>query len=173
MPENGLARRKSSPLYSTRLALTVGLVLSRTSNIEGEQPELQDNKCVCVIMPAPNDPKDVTDNKAPKTPTAFSLGLRPHEPRGHQCNNHGGPLHRSKESVRRQCARLLPLSSSCGSSPHVMPGSLLRTLVPELARPEHELIEKSPYVLPSLLVGEVSFRVKEITGVTNHRLRLG
>jgi hypothetical protein len=53
-----------------------------------------------------------------------------------------------------------------------MPGVLLRTLVPELVRPERELIEKSSYVIPRLLVGEVSFRVKEIPGVTNHRLRL-
>jgi hypothetical protein len=53
-----------------------------------------------------------------------------------------------------------------------MPGALFPTLVPELARPERELIEKSPYVIARLLVGEVSFRVKKLTGVTNHRFRL-
>jgi hypothetical protein len=131
----------------------VGFVLSRASDIEGEQPELQDNERVSVVVPPPDDPKDITDNKAPKTPIAFSLSLRPHEPRGYQCNNHGGPLHRGKESVRRQYARLLPLSPSCWVSPRVMPDALLRTLVPELARPERELIEKSPYVIPRLLVG--------------------
>ena len=150
----------------------MGLVLSRTSDIEGKQPKLQDNKSVCVIVPPPDDPKDVTDDKAPKTPIASSLGLRPHEPRGHQGDNHGGPLHRDKESVRRQYTRLLPLSLSCEASPRVTPVALLPTLDPELTRPERELFEKSPYMIPRLLVGEVSFRVKELTGVTNHRFRL-
>ena len=151
MPEYGLARRKSSPVEIPPEAAKIRLV-SCASDIEGEQPKLQDNERVCVIVPPPDDPKDVTDDKAPKTPIASFLGLRPHKPRGYQCNNHGGPLHRGKESVRCQYPRLLPLSSSCGASPRVMPGALFPTLVPELARPERELIEKSPYVIARLLV---------------------
>jgi hypothetical protein len=59
-----------------------------------------------------------------------------------------------------------------GRLPAAIPGALSRTLVSELVRPERELIEKSSYVIPRLLVGEISFRVKELTGVTNHRFRL-
>ena len=50
-------------------------ILYRPANIQKAEAELQEDKCVSVVVEAPNNPQDITQKEQPEAPIPFEFLL--------------------------------------------------------------------------------------------------
>ena len=69
-----------------------GAVLHSASYVKESQTKLQENQRVRAVVPAPNDPQQITQQKQPERPISLELSLRSDKPGGDHCDCHCRPL---------------------------------------------------------------------------------
>src|SRR5689334_6180753 len=79
--------RVSSPVW-----YSIRVILVRTPDVKQSQEDLQADQCVRVIMPTPDDPQCVAEQKDPEAEVAPALGQRSDEPCRRNRGEHRRPL---------------------------------------------------------------------------------
>ena len=90
-----------------------GAILQGAADVEEGEAELEEDQGVGVVVPAPDDPKDVAQEEEPEAPVAFELALRANHPGRNHRDYHGRPLNQIKHCLKQrdctlwQCVLLL------------------------------------------------------------------
>jgi hypothetical protein len=82
----------TQPIGQLFLSRIIGFILVNTSDIHAGKDYLEYYHCPSSSVPAPDDPKHIAQQEAPKADHAPNLSLRANEPGGANRHDHCRPL---------------------------------------------------------------------------------